>query len=113
MGDFDCYCAFCGGTMQSAEFKDCASGANSDRASDTQETTRSDDGDMTKGSHSDGEIDSESESDEDSFGYNPKVLRPEETEWLTNCRVVGFNSNANGATKYVEPIYWRCNREIN
>jgi hypothetical protein len=111
MGSFDCYCALCGGPLyHTLEF-----GLDSAKAlarrkrrlekakrRRARETDLPDSEDETEGATSDTEEDGEEEEYdawEQHHCYNPELVSNGSTEWVGNCRCLGFNADAPGISK--------------
>ena len=110
-GSFDCYCALCRGPLyHSLEF-----GLDSAKAlarrkrrlekakrRRARETDLPDSEDETEGATSDTEEDGEEEEYdawEQHHCYNPELVSNGSTEWVGNCRCLGFNADAPGISK--------------
>lgn len=49
----------------------------------------------------DNEVDSEHEDEE--YEYDRSVIRLEDADWLSDCRVLGFNTDSPSVEKYMAP----------
>ncbi|CAH0057869.1 unnamed protein product [Clonostachys solani] len=79
MGSWECYCAICAVTMQDVQFRGLDPGLVRDLA-DVREA----------GGESGGEDEDEEEVVNEEC-YDPKVLDPRDTQWLSDCRIMGIN----------------------
>jgi hypothetical protein len=124
MGSYDCYCAVCGGPLyHSVQFGSKSAKALARRKRRLEKAKRrragetdlpdseneTDDFDVatSKMEMADGHDagDGEEEDDEDydaweqDHCYNPELVSESSTEWLDNCRCLGFNADAPGISK--------------
>jgi hypothetical protein len=128
MGSYDCYCAICGGPLyHSLQFglksakalarrkrrleKEKRRRAGEENLPDSENELESSDdansdNDMVFPNGEDagdgGEADDEEDYDtfEQDFSYNPELVDENSTEWVGNCRCLGFNADAPGVRKY-------------
>jgi hypothetical protein len=71
------------------------------------ETDLPDSEDETEGATSDTEGDGEEEEYDawEDHCYNPELVSESSTEWVGNCRCLGFNSDAPGINKLQKAMY--------
>jgi hypothetical protein len=131
MGSWDCYCSICGGPLKAQSVRkqdddvdkasqhDGADGQDVDEEDDEgqegedselprQSTGVSEDDDddgVSDSGSADGddeeEDDDDEEDDEDDDGYDPRIVQSKDVEWTGDCRILGFNAEASGVSKYV------------
>lgn len=117
MGEWDVYCAICGGPFvqidiaskpRSARFQRRRAREAEKRVAegipdDESVHVSSEDEDMNSGEEYNAE-DDDVDSEEDR-SYDPDVISLADTEWTKTLRVIGFNPNgSNGLSKYILPI---------
>jgi hypothetical protein len=110
MGSFDCYCSFCGGPLynDAVQFGSTSIKALARRKRRLEKAKRRRAGETdlldSEGETSDTEVDEEEEEEEydaweQDHCYNPELVSEDSTEWVGNCRCLGFNADAPGISK--------------
>jgi hypothetical protein len=128
MGSFDCYCAICGGPLHhNLQFGSKSAKALVRRKKRVEKEKRRRDGetdlpnsddddeglkddsegaisstemvDREESADGDGEDDEDFDPWEEDRSYNPELVSETSTEWVGECRCLGFNADAPGITK--------------
>jgi hypothetical protein len=95
MGEFECYCAICGGPLKDVTqfIRDSTAGdRNNNHDPDFDNETTS----LGQNSLADAV--------DDEFGYDPEVLSPEDVAWTATCHVLGWHDSRYVPFRATNPI---------
>jgi hypothetical protein len=106
MGSFDCYCALCGGPLSHSlaiGFDSAKALARRKRRLERAKRRRAGETDLSDSEDETEDSDMEWEGEEEEYDvdhcYNPELVSESSTEWVGNCRCLGFNADAPGINK--------------
>jgi hypothetical protein len=110
MGSWECYCAICGGPLglvpEFGSNNPKALAARRQRIAKRRRRLAGEQGVHENDAEGRDEAKSLLQSDNirphhEQSSYNPEVIVEKDTEWLENCRFLGYNPDAEGSSKYV------------